>query len=515
MYRLLLALLITSFLGIQSSFAARQEFRLRLQTEPPSLDWNLASDYVSMSVLYHLMEGLAEYDANQKAVPGLASWKVSKDGKTYTYKIKPGVKWSDGVPVTAQHFWDSWERTLNPKTAANYAYFLFDVAGAQEYNEGKLKDSSKIGMRVIDESTFVVTLNKRAAYFANIPAFPVTFPIRNDIIEKFGRAWTEAKNMVVNGPFKMQEWKHDAKIEMVRNENYHGAKPKLEKIAAYIISDDSAAINMFESGALDYVSKLPVLDIDRLRRLSGYRSLPYLRGYYYAFNVSKPPFDDVRVRKAFALAINRKEITALLKGGQTPITSWIPKGLLAHNPKIGLTFDPQKAKELLAKAGYPNGKGFPEVAFMFDTRDDNKLIAQRLQKQWKQVLGVNLRSQNEEWKVYLGRLKSDPPALFRQGWGADFPDPDNFMNLFTSYSGNNYTKWKNQAFDSLIEAAASESKAIKRKSLYDRAQRILTEDQVAIIPIYQDAINILVSPRVKGLQLQSLGLLKLNKVQME
>lgn len=497
------------------SFASKQEFNLRLETEPPTLDWNLATDYVSIGVLYHLIEGLAEYNAKLEPVPSLASWKVSADGKSYTYTLKQGLKWSDGVPLTAQHFWDSWERTLRPSTASGYAYFLFDVEGAKEYNEGSLKDPSKLGFKVVNDSTFVVTLKKPAAYFATIPAFTVTFPIRKDVIEKFGRAWTDPQNMVVTGPFKLSAWKHDSKIEMVPNPNYRGPVPKLQKITGYVIAEDTTAINMFETGKLNYLSRLPALEIDRLKKNPGYRSLPYLRGYYYGFNVTKPPFNDVRVRKAFALAINRDEIVSLLKGGQIPTSSWIPKGMLGYNPKIGLTFDPKKAKALLAEAGFPEGKGFPATTFMFDTRGDNKVIAERLQAQWLKVLGIRLEAQNEEWKLYLGRLKTDAPGMFRHGWGADFPDPDNFMNMFTSYSGNNFTKWKNKDYDSIIEQSAGEKSNLRRIELYNKAQKVLTEEEVAIVPLFIDSINLLVTPSVKGLKVDSLGLLKINQVEIK
>jgi oligopeptide transport system substrate-binding protein len=512
--RLLLGVVLLAFI-VSPAWAAKQEFNLRLQTEPPTLDWNLATDFVSIGILYHLVEGLAEYNAKLEPVPSLASWKISKDGKTYTYTLKPGLKWSDGVPLTAQHFWDSWERTLNPATASGYAYFLFDVVNAKEYNEGKLKDSTKLGFKVVNESTFVVTLKKPATYFATIPAFTVTFPIRKDIIEKFGRQWTEPQNMVVTGPFKLSQWKHDSKIEMVPNPNYRGPLPKLQKVTAYVVGEDTTAIAMFETGKLNYIARLPALEIERLKKNPGYHSYPYLRGYYYGFNVSKPPFNDVRVRKAFAHAINREEITSLLKGGQLPTMSWIPKGMLGYNPEIGLGFDPVKAKALLAEAGYPDGKGFPKTTFMFDTRDDNKAIAERLQAQWQKVLGVNLSAQNEDWKVYLGRLQTDAPSLFRHGWGADFPDPDNFMNMFTSYSGNNFTNWKSSAYDALIERAAAEPSSPKRVELYNKAQKMLTEEDTAIVPLFIDTTNILLTPSVKGLRIDALGLLKINQVEMQ
>jgi oligopeptide transport system substrate-binding protein len=508
---LLLALLVSG-----SAIAAKQEFNLRISSEPPTLDWTLATDNVSITILHNLMEGLAKYDNKLQPQAALAkNWKVSSDGKTYTYKLRDGVKWSDGTPLTAQHFWDSWERLLNPKTASEYSYFLFDVEGAKEYNEGKLKDASKLGFKAVDAQTFVVTLNKKAAYFPTIPTFTVTYPIRKDLIEKFGTKWTNPGNMAVVGPFELAEWKHDSKVSLKANANYYGGKPKLDQINAYIVNEDTTAINMFESGKLHYVSRLPALEIERLKKSPAYKNAPFLRGYYYGFNINKAPFNDVRVRRAFAHAIDRSQIVSLLKGGQIPTTSWVPKGMPGYEPSVGLKFDVKKAKALLAEAGYPDGKGFPATTFMFDTRDDNKVIAERLQAMWKQNLGVDLRAQNEDWKVYLNRLKVDVPAMYRLGWGADYPDPDNFLNLFTSYSGNNYTGWKNKEYDSLIEKAAGESSMPKRLAIYKKAQVLLTEQDAVMLPLFVDALNVLVSPQVQGLELNAMDLLHLKSVQMQ
>lgn len=510
----LLSLLLACFVSLPA-FAAKQEFNMRIHSEPPTLDWNLATDNVSIVLLQNLMEGLAGFDDKLKPVPALATWKVSKDGKTYTYTLKDGITWSDGVPLTAQHFVDSWERTLNPKTASEYAYFLFDVVGGQEYNEGKLKDASKLGIKAVDAKTFVVTLNKKAAYFPTIPTFTVTFPVRKDLIAKFGNKWTEAGNLVTVGPFTLAEWKHDSKVVLAGNPKYFEGKPKLDKVNAYIVNEDTTAINMFESGSLHYVSRLPAIEIDRLKTNPAYRNSPFLRGYYYGFNVTKAPFNDVRVRQAFAHAIDRSQIVSLLKGGQIPTTSWVPKGMPGYEPKVGLDFDLKKAKKLLADAGFADGKGFPATTFMFDTRDDNKVIAERLQSMWKTNLGVDLKAQNEDWKVYLNRLKTDPPAMFRMGWGADYPDPDNFLNLFTSYSGNNQTRWKNKEYDQMIEQAASESAMPKRLAIYKKAQALLLEKDTAIVPLFVDALNVLVSPQAKGVELNAMDHLQLKHVVMQ
>ncbi len=508
-------ILLLALVASLPAFAAQQEFNMRIQSEPPTLDWSLATDNVSINILHNLMEGLAGFDKKLEPKAALAEkWKVSADGKVYTYTLRSGVTWSDGVPLTAQHFWDSWERALHPKTASEYAYFFFDIVGAKEYNEGNLKDATKLGFKVVNDKTFVVTLNKKASYFPSIPTFTVTYPIRKDVIEKAGNKWTEPKNLVTVGPFTLTEWKHDSRLTLSANPKYYGGKPKLDLINAYIVNEDTTAINMFESGKLQYVSRLPPVEIERLKASPAYRNGPFLRGYYYGFNITKKPFDDVRVRQAFAHAVDRSQITSLLKGGQIPTTSWIPKGMPGYEPKIGLDFNLSKAKKLLAEAGYPDGKGFPNVTFMFDTRDDHKMIAERLQSMWKKNLGVDLKAQNEDWKVYLNRLKADVPQMFRLGWGADYPDPDNFMNLFTSYSDNNHTHWKNKEYDKLIEQAAGESSMPKRLAIYKKAQVMLTEQDAVIVPLFVDALNVLISPTVKNLSLNAMDQLDLKEVQI-
>jgi oligopeptide transport system substrate-binding protein len=260
---------------------------------------------------------------------------------------------------------------------------------------------------------------------------------------------------------------------------------------------------------------LPPLEIERLKALPAYRNSPFLRGYYYGFNINKPPFNDVRVRRAFAHAVDRSQITSLLKGGQIPTTSWVPKGMPGYEPNVGLKFDVKKAKKLMAEAGFPDGKGFPDITFMFDTRDDNKLIAERLQSLWSTNLGVHLRAQNEDWKVYLNRLKSDVPAMYRLGWGADYPDPNNFLDLFTSYSENNHSQWKSKEYDALIEKAAGESSTPKRMAMYKKAQQMVLEDQAIIIPLFIDALNVLVAPSVKGLKLNAMDHLHLKDIWLE
>jgi oligopeptide transport system substrate-binding protein len=273
-------------------------------------------------------------------------------------------------------------------------------------------------------------------------------------------------------------------------------------------------LTLYETGDLDFVS-LPPIAIPSYRKHPEYVRAPFLRGYYYGFNIEKNPFDDPRVRRAFSLAVDRKEFPVILKGGEIPATSWIPPGMFGYNASIGLPFDPGKARGLLREAGYPDGKEFPPVTAAFNSAPENQLIAENLQEQWKRNLGVAVSLDNQDWKVYLKNLTTDAPPLFRLGWGADYPDPDNFMNLFTLESGNNHTRWANPRYDRIIAEASMERDPKRRQALYDEAQRILTEEDVPIIPLFVAAQNRLIKPYVKGLELNPMDNLYLKNVYLD
>lgn len=488
-------------------------FKMNIASEPPTLDWSLATDNVSIRIIENLMEGLAEYDSALRPKPAIAkSWEVSPDGLRYLFHLREDVFWTDGKRLTAADFEYSWKRLLDPKTASEYAYFLYDIKNAAEYNGGEVKDPSEVGIRALDEKTLRVDLKKPAVYFPAITTFTATFPQRKDMIERYGDRWTEPQYLITCGPFRLTEWRHEYRLILSANDTYYGGRPRLDRLLFYVVEEETTALTLYETGDLDRVN-LPPLAIPRYRNHPDYVHAPFLRGYYYGFNVERPPFNDVRIRRAFSMAIDRNEIPRILKGGEIPASSWVPKGMLGHRPDIGLGFNPERAKALLSEAGYPKGIGFPPVTIAFNTDQTNRLIAENIQAQWKRNLGVEVGLDNMEWKVYLKRLKEETPQIFRLGWGADYPDPDNFLNLFTAASGNNHTHWKNAAYDRLISQAASEPDEAKRIALYDEAQQILTEIDVPIMPLFFAAQNLLVKPSIQGLEINPMDLLYLKKVQ--
>ena len=494
---------------------ADNHFRVNLATEPPSLDWSLATDHVSFNVITNLMVGLTEFDNKLKPAPVIAkSWDILEGGRKYVFHLRDDVLWSDGQKVRAQDFEYSWKRLLDPKTASQYAYILFDIENAQEYNEGKLTDASTVGVQAQGDLTLVVRLRQPASYFLTLTTFEVTFPQRQDIVEKFPSSWTEPANIVTNGPFLLSSWRHEDAIELRANPNFFRGKPPMEKVTMFMINEKTTALAMYEQGQLDFMDdeSVPTLEKKRLSSQRGFKRVPQLRGEFYGFATDRKPFDDPRVRMAFAMAIDRNVFPQLLQGAEKPASSWIPPGMLAHNERIGVSFNPPEARRILREAGYPDGKGFPRVVLGYNTREDRKLVAEAIQGMWQRNLGVVVTLENQEYKVYLQKLQNDPFPVFRDGWGADYPDPDNFMKLFTSTSGNNHTRWKNPRYDRLLEQAARELDSKKRVRLYDEAQKILCETELPIVPLYWTTETTLLNPRFTGLELNSMARIDLRNV---
>jgi len=496
----------------------KNTINVNIGNEPPTLDWSLAMDGTSYNILNNLMEGLTKFDDSLIPQPALAeSWEISEDGTTYTFKIRENVNWSDGEPLRAQDFEYSWKRILNPAIGGHYAYFLYDVENAEDYNTGNIKDPTKVGVKALDDRTLEVKLRRKASYFPSLLVFMSTFPMRQDVVEQHGIKWTEPENIVTVGPYKLSSWRHHDNMLIQINPNYWGPKPTIENVNMVMNENPSSALALYESGELDFADSksIPPLEVPRLKDLDDFKSTPQFRTNYIAFNVEKPPFDNPLVRKAFSASIDRKSIVNLIQGAGITTSSWIPKDMLGYNSEIGVDFNPEQAKKWLAEAGYPDGKGFPEVEFLWPDVSFNRVIAEALQSMWKEYLGVRVNLINEEWKVYLSTINTNPPEIHRAGWGADYPDPHNFMGLFTCNSGNNRTGWCNKEYDALVEQAASETDPEKRVVIYNQAQKILTETDSPIAPFYITTQQNLIKPYVIGLVPNPLDMVLFKNVSLE
>jgi oligopeptide transport system substrate-binding protein len=466
---LILILSLSLIMGLSLvALTAPVTLQWNLATEPPTLDPALATDTTSVDVVEQLFLGLTDFDDDGNVIPELAtSWEVSKDGLVWAFHLRKDVKWTDGRPVTAHDIEYAVKRTCDPATASDYAYVLYIIKGAKEVNTGEVTDLNYIGVKAIDDYTIQFALNHPASYFECIAGMWINRPVPRWTIEKYGEKWTEPENIVTNGPYILTKWAHEDELIMEKNPDYFDAdNVQIEKIHAVMIVEASTAMAMYEDGKLDSIG-VPLDDMDRVK------TDPVLS----------------LVRKAFSAAIDRQSlIDYITKGEQVPATTFTCPGIKGHvlpEEGIGIGYDPEAARKYLADAGYPEGKGLPEVTLMFNTSEGHRKIAQAIQQMWKENLGVEVNLTNQEWKVYLKTLSEDAPQIFRLGWCADYPDANNWVyEVFHSTDSDNRIKWHNAEFDRVVEEAARITDTAKRLELYKRAEQILCEEEAAIAPIY-------------------------------
>jgi len=467
--------------GCAQSGAKGPELNWNLGTEPPTADPALASDTTSVQVDQALFLGLTDFDDNTlEVVPELATeWSVSSDGLVWTFKMRKDAEWVNYDPesgkttkvgkVTANDVVYGVKRTIDPATASDYAYVNYIIKNAEAVNTGELTDLDAIGVKAVDDYTVEFTLEQPAGYFPAIAGMWVNRPVPQATIEEYGDKWTEAGNIVTNGPYMLAEWAHESSMVFIKNPKYYDAKKvQIAKINCVMVVEASTAFAMYENGELD-VSSPGLDDMDRVKAdpvLSKELYIaPDLCTYYYGYNVTKPPFDNVKVRQAFSYAFDRQKlIDTVTKGDQKPAKTFACPGIFgtpAEDPNFpGITFDPAKAKALLAEAGYPDGKGLPEVTLMHNTSEGHAKIAEFAQQSWKENLGVDVKLANQEWKVYLQTLTEDSPQIWRLGWCADYPDENNWtLEVFHPLKGANRTKWDPES------AAAKQFMAVRHAHL--------------------------------------------------
>ena len=495
-----------------------ETFRYPIISEPPTLDWSKSTDTTSSLIIQNIMEGLTEYDFSKGFValkPALAkSWTNSQDKKIWTFSLKKNVLWTDGKALETQDFISAWERLLNPKTGSEYAYFLFPIKNAQEYNQGLIKDFKKVGVKIGPQGELIVELKKSLFYFPYLLTHPSTFPIRKDLISQKKSRWTEVQNIITLGPYKLSRWDHDKALILTKNNKYYGQKPSIKKVIIYIIPDETTIMNLYAGGLLDVARPLLSRDLPFLKKRKDHHTNSSLMLYYYGFNVSADALKNPKMRQAIVHAVNRNEIIKLLNRGDKALKSWVPEGLFAHNSQLGLDFNPKKAKELIKQMGYTDSSQIPKIQIFYNSTADHKMIAENIQAQLKKNIGLNVELNSQEWKTYLHRLKTKEVEMFRLGWLADYPDPDNFMNLMTSFSENNHTGWKNKKFDELILKAMTIEDESHRKNLYDQAQKILLEEETAVFPIFTTVSHLLISPRIKNFPLNVMSYILFKNIEI-
>ena len=483
----------------------RDTLRVNLITEPPTVDWTKTGDTVSGTVIDNLMDGLLDLDLGDPELKPRAalatSWRQTNGARTWIFKLRAGVRWTDGAPFTGQQVIDGWERLLNPANASPSAYFLFPIKNARRYSSGETKDFSTVGVTLTAPDELRVELDQPMGYFPLLVTHASTFPVRKDLIDRFGDGWSDPKHLETLGAYRLKSWAHDENVILERFDGYYGEKAKIKNVLFYMINEFSTALNLVDSGRLDLQMDLPAKELSYLRTKSGYRQVNSFGNFYYGFNVTKQPFDDVRVRKAFVMAVDRRQITDLLAAGNTPLTGWIPLGLLGYDAARGLPFDPARARRLLSEAGFGPNHALPRVVLASNTNENQQRVAENVQAQLKKNLNVAVELQNQDFKSYLARLTTDAPQIYRMGWIADFPDPATFTSLMTSYSESNHTRWKSKTYDDLHAEASRTLDRGQRRRIYARLQKVLNEDEVPVMPIYSWVDHYMISDRVQDLPL--------------
>ena len=441
---------------------------------------------------------------------------------TYTFTLRDDAKWSDGQPVTANDFVYSWRRLVDPATASPYNTIIAMVKNANEIIAGELP-KEELGVSAPDDHTFVVELTYNCPYFLDICAFPNTMPLREDIVEG-NTTWTDPSTYVTNGPFKMESWTHDAEIVMVPNENYYDAGSiSIESLTFALMDDANAQLTAFNSGDLDFMQNPPPDEVATLLADGTLIAGDYLGTYYACFNNSKAPFDNVLVRKAFNLAIDRNYIVEMVtQAGEIPAGAWVPESVVDAEGTDGPDFrevggdfwstaeedyeaNCEQARELLAQAGYPNGEGFPETTYLYNTDDKNQAVAEALQQMWSNVLGVNVTLNNQDWNVFLETRSAGDYSICRNGWIADYNDPVSFLDMFMTDNGNNDAHYSNPEYDAMMTTVLSDSDAAGRMELMHQAETLLCDTDCAIAPLYYYSQPYMVSDRVHGMYYTPLG----------
>ena len=392
----------------RSLLTENQHFKFNIGSEPETLDPGIITGLVEMKVVIGLFEGLLSYHPKTlEPVPGIAyKYDLDNTGKIYTFHLRKGAKWSNGTALTAIDFYRSWKRVLTPKTGASYASQLYPIQGAEKYHKAKLKDFNKVGVKVIDQHTLEVTLHAPCPYFTDLCAFVTLFPTPVALIEKYGDAWVKPENIITNGPFTVKDWTARSIISMEPNPQYWDKENvHLKKVSAYLYDDIDTSYKLFLSGDLDWIESIPASKSRETIWNPEYFAMSVLGSYFYRFNVTKPPLDDVRVRKALSMSIDRTVITRqILKGGEQPANFYCPP-VAGYQHVEGLPYDIEQAKQYLKEAGYGDGgQKFPKLELLYNTQEVHKKIAEMITESWREALGVEVKLRNTEWKVFLSEI---------------------------------------------------------------------------------------------------------------
>ena len=520
MKKIFLAVIFILILTFNAS-AETKEIVYNLGTDSKTIDPALNNAADGAIVVANTFDGLFRLGFDDKAEPACASsWEISEDGMTWTFHLRDNLKWSDGKKLTAGHFKDGFMRLISPETGSPYANYGFFIKNAEKFYNGQAA-SEDVGINAPDEKTLIINLEYKNPLMLDYMAFPTFVPARMDIIGEYQNAWAaRPETYISNGAFILESWKHGdgGEMTLIKNPNYWDAdNVKVDRLRFVFINDSNTSLAAFRAGKLDLTSSVPLQMLPLLIKRGEIIPEPSLGVAYCDFNVNKKPFDDVRVRKAFALAIDRKIITdKILMSGQRPATGFIcdiVPGTTSEKDfrTEGGEFLPEnanieQARKLLAEAGYPEGKNFPKVSYKYNSNPGNKILAEVLQGMWKKNLGIEVELLNEEWKVFIETRRKHNFDIARAAWLLDFCDAANLLETLMSASPQNDSGYNNSDFDQAMKNAAVEMDNAKRINFLHRAEEILMKD-MPMLPIYFYSSGMLKSKRVKNVYESPRGLL--------
>lgn len=500
---------LAAVLAVGGALPAASEIVLRRGNgaESESLDVHKTQGQSESFILQDLFEGLTTRAADGTSMPGAAaSWEVTPDGLVYTFHLRENGRWSNGDPVTAHDFVYALRRVVNPMTAAQYVFFAYPIVNAQALASGDIKDLEKLGVKALDAATLQITLRSPTPYFTDSLTHQSMMPVHPPTVEKYGNRWPRPEHMVSNGAYMLAAWVPQDYVKIVRNPYFHAAETvAIDTVFYYNTEDLSAEFRRFRAGELDTTLEIPSDAYGWIRENipDQARIAPYLSTYYYAFNLKNPKFQDVRVRQALAMIIDRKILAEKInKSGDLPAYSWVPPGVNGYTPARVEWADwtqgerDARARELMAEAGYSRSNPL-EVEIHYNTNENHKRRAIAIAAFWRK-LGVKATLKNEEWKVYLVTRNRFEFEISRAGWVADFNDAATYLDLLRSDAGPmNPSAYANPEYDALIDRSRLEMDPVRRADLMQRAEAIALRD-MPIIPIYSYVTKHLVKKYVKG-----------------
>jgi len=523
-----------------SSCAQEEATTAAAPAAPAVLNWNLAADPLTLDpglngasdggdIIANTFEGLVR-ERSGEIFPGMAErWETSADGMTVTFYLRSTNKWSDGTPLTANDFVYGWKRAIDPATASEYGWIWHytNVVNAEAANMGEVA-MDQVGIRAVDDYTLEVKLIAPTDYFVSLTAFYHFMPVKQSSVEAGADgAWAKNPALAVsNGPFKLTSYTIGGGLTLEKNANYwNAAETGLDIINVKFIDNAATAYTAYQTGELDFLNDVPPAEIPKLiAENPEFYIFPLLGTYYYNFNMNIPLFQDVRVRRALTLAIDRERIVEVMASGQVPAAGFVPPGMPDHLGRdffetagnYGIPTDASgvaEAKRLLAEAGYPNGQGFPEFVLMYNTSQGHQLVAELVQEMWKTNLGINTTLENQEWAVFQDTRKAGNYEVSRGGWLTDFLDPMGLLAIFVEGNDYNDPKYNNPEYNNAMRRASTTFGAAHFEALYE-AQDILMTD-LPIVPVYHYTDVMLSSPKVKGWDRSQLGGLDFSRASIQ